>query len=78
MTGTVCERATTKVQSLYRADAQSDEAIADNTAMVIAECNRAPDTVTACIARVTTVVELEAKCLPNLDEEGSEADVLVR
>jgi hypothetical protein len=46
--------------------------------MVIAECNRAPDTVSACIAGVTTVKDLEATCLPKLDEEGSEADVLVR
>ena len=77
-TGTACERVTAKVQALYKADAQSDEAIADNTAMVIAECNRAPDTVSACIAGVTTVKDLEAKCVPVLDEEGSEADVLVR
>lgn len=77
-TGTPCERVTAKVRELYRADAQSDEAIADNTAMVIAECNRAPDPVSACIAGVTTVNALEATCLPKLDEEGSEADVLVR
>ncbi len=76
--GTPCERATPKVQQLYRADAQNEEAIADNTAMVLAECRRAPDTVSACIAGVTTVKDLEAQCLPKLDEEGSEADVLVR
>ena len=46
--------------------------------MVIAECNRAPDAVSACIAGVTTVKDLEAQCLPKLDEEGTEADVLVR
>ncbi len=77
-TGTPCERATEKVRALYRDDAQSDEAIADNTAMVLAHCNRAPDPVSACIAGVTTVKDLEAQCLPPLDEEGSEADVLVR
>ena len=76
--GTPCERASLQVKELYRADAQSDEAIADNTAMVLAECNRAPDAVSACIAGVTTVKDLEAKCMPVLDEEGSEADVLVR
>lgn len=76
--GTPCDRVSAKVQSLYRADALSDEAIADNTAMVIAVCNRTPDAVLACIAGVTTVKDLEAKCLPQLDDEGSEADVLVR
>lgn len=77
-TGTPCERATPKVQALYRADAQSDEAIADNTAMVIAECNRAPDQVAPCIDGVTTVSDLETRCMPKLDEEGSEGDALVR
>lgn len=77
-TGTPCERMTPKLRLLYRNDAQSDEAIADNTAMVLAECNRAPDRVSACIAGVTTVKDLEAQCMPQLDEEGSEADVLVR
>lgn len=75
--GTTCDSVTPKVQALYRADAQSDEAIADNTAMVIAACRREPDKVSACIASVTTVKDLETVCLPGLDEEGSEADGLV-
>ena len=80
---TGCDAITAKVQGLYRAEAQAaeksarvEESVADNTAMVIAECRRAPDKVTACIAGVTTVKDLESQCLPKLDEEGSEADGL--
>lgn len=77
--GTGCDALTAKVRALYRAEPKAaDEVIADNTEMVIAECRRAPDQVTACITGATTVKDLEAQCMPKLDEEGSEADVLVR
>ena len=76
---TGCDANTAKVQGLYRTEPKTtDELIADNTAMVMAVCRRDPGKVSACIASVTTVVDLEAQCLPKLDEEGSEADVLVR
>jgi len=86
---TGCDGVVAKVGDLYRAEAQGAEkggndparvaeAVADNTAMVMAACTQAPPTVSACIAGVTTVKDLEAQCLPKLDEEGSEADVLVR
>jgi len=88
-TATGCDGVSAKIQALYRAEAQGAEkggndparvaeAVADNTAMVMAACAKAPPTVSACIAGVTTVKDLEAQCLPRLDEEGSEADVLVR
>ncbi|MBA3452583.1 MAG: hypothetical protein H0T42_05730 [Deltaproteobacteria bacterium] len=73
-----CDSVTPKVESLYRADGQTAEAIGDNTTMVIAACRRTPDKVSACIASATTVKDLETQCLPGLDEEGSEADGLVR
>jgi hypothetical protein len=86
-TPTGCDAITAKVQALYRAEAQGaekggadprrvEEAVSDNTAMVAAVCLRDPGTVSTCVAGVTTVKDLEAKCLPKLDEEGSEADAL--
>jgi hypothetical protein len=73
---TGCDAVAVKVQGLYRAEAHGEEAVADNTAMVIAHCRRDPGTISACMSGVTTVKELETQCLPRLDEEGSEADVL--
>ncbi len=81
---TGCEAARSKVEALYRAEAQQhepkrvDEAVADNTAMVMGECRHAPDKMTACLSGVTSVRELEAQCMRKLDEEGTEADVLLR
>lgn len=77
-----CDAVKAKVEGLYRAEAQVrepkrvDEYTADNTAMVMSECAKAPDKVSACIAGVTTVKDLEASCMPKLDDEGSETDVL--
>ena len=79
-----CEGARGKLEQLYRAEAQAkepkrvEEAVADNTAMVLAECAKAPDKVTACIAAAATVKDLEATCMPQLDDEGSEGDALKR
>jgi hypothetical protein len=77
-----CEGARPKVESLYRTEAQVkepkrvDEAVADNTAMVMAECAKAPAKVSACIAGAATLKDLETTCLPQLDDEGSEGDAL--
>jgi len=77
-----CEGARTKVEALYRAEAQVkepkrvDEAVADNTTMVMNDCARAPDQVSACLAGATTIADIETKCLRQLDEEGSEGDEL--
>ncbi|TMQ23180.1 MAG: hypothetical protein E6J90_10965 [Deltaproteobacteria bacterium] len=82
--GSSCVAMRGKVEQLYRAEARSrepsrvDEAIADNTAMVMTDCARAPAKVTACIAAVTTVAELEARCLIPIDDEGTEGDKLAR
>ncbi|MEO7733721.1 MAG: hypothetical protein ABIY55_22340 [Kofleriaceae bacterium] len=79
---TPCDGARAKVEQLYRAEAQTrepkrvDEAVADNTAMVLRDCAKAPAKVAACIAAIATVADLEAKCLVALDDEGSEGDQL--
>lgn len=79
-----CEGARAKVEQLYRVEAQAhepkrvEEAVADNTAMVMGDCARAPDSISACIARVTNVEDLEATCLPKLDDEGREGDALTQ
>jgi hypothetical protein len=77
-----CEGARPKIEALYRAEAQAKEpkhvegAVADNTAMVMAECAKAPDKIAACIAAAATAKDLEATCMPQLDDEGSEGDSL--
>jgi hypothetical protein len=48
------------------------EEVADNTAMVMAECRAAPNHVVECMGRVTSVVQLETLCMPKLDDEGTE------
>jgi hypothetical protein len=79
---TGCAAARAKVEQLYRAEAQVkepkrvDQAVADNTAMVMNDCAKAPDKVTGCIEKVSTVAELETKCLRPLDDEGTEGNDL--
>lgn len=83
-TGTSCEAMRPKVEQLYRAEprgrapAQAAEAVADNTTMVMNDCRKAPDKVTACIAEATNVRDLEARCLAPLDDEGTEGDSVAR
>jgi hypothetical protein len=75
-----CDGAKAKVEQLYRAEAQAkavtnvEEAVSDNTAMVMADCKKAPAKVSACIAGISTVKDLEATCLVQLDDEGTEGD----
>ncbi|HEY0192874.1 MAG TPA: hypothetical protein VGC42_17275 [Kofleriaceae bacterium] len=75
-----CDAVRGKIEQLYRAEAQArepkrvDEAVADNTAMVLASCRQAPATLPDCVRRVSTSQQLEATCLPPLDDEGSEGD----
>ena len=77
-----CDGVRGKIESLYRAEAQArepkrvEEAVADNTAMAMAECAKAPDRVAACIAEAATLQDLEARCMPQLDDEGTEGDSL--
>jgi hypothetical protein len=77
---TSCDAQKSKVEALYRAEAQAkepkrvDEATADNTAMVMKDCAKQPDKASACLAKVTTVAELEKECLIPLDPEGTEGE----
>jgi hypothetical protein len=44
--------------------------------MVMNDCAKAPDKVVACINSVSTIAELETKCLRPLDDEGTEGNEL--
>jgi hypothetical protein len=77
-----CDAIRPKVEQLYRADAEQKEpkrvaeAVADNTAMVMNDCAKAPAKVVACVNGADSVAELEKKCLAPLDDEGSEGEEL--
>ncbi|MDX2093814.1 MAG: hypothetical protein SFX73_38620 [Kofleriaceae bacterium] len=77
-----CEAVRGKIEGLYRTEAQAkepqrvDEAVVDNTRMVMLECAKAPAQVSACIANAATLKDVESTCLPALDDEGTETDVL--
>ena len=79
-----CEAIRGRVEHLYRAEAQAkepkrvDEAVADNTAMVMTDCAQAPDKVAACLAAAATVADVEARCLAPIDDDGTEGDRLTR
>ncbi len=78
-----CEAVRAHVERLYRAEAQSrepkrvDQAVADNTAMVLRDCAGAAQTIAPCLRSATTIQGVEG-CLPRLDEEGSEGDAFAR
>ena len=71
-----CDGIATKVTGLYQASAErtklTPEEVADNAAMVMAECRSAPTHVVACVQKVSSVVQLETLCMGTLDDEGSE------
>jgi len=75
-----CADVKAKVEQMYRAEAQAkepkrvDDAVADNTTMVMNDCNKDPATFVPCIAKAQSVVELEKQCVVPLDEEGTEGD----
>jgi O-acetylhomoserine/O-acetylserine sulfhydrylase-like pyridoxal-dependent enzyme len=68
-----------RVEDLYRTEAQQkepkriDEAVADNTQMVMNDCAKDPAKTVPCLASVASVAELEKNCLIPLDDEGTEA-----
>jgi hypothetical protein len=67
-----------RVEQLYRAEAQAkeptrvDDAVADNTHMVMNDCAKDPAKIVPCLAKAATVSELEKDCLIPLDDEGTE------
>jgi hypothetical protein len=76
---TTCDGVKPRMQDLYRAEAQQkepkrvDEAVADNTQMVMNDCAKDPDKTVPCLAKAGSVAELEKDCLIPLDDEGTEA-----
>jgi hypothetical protein len=77
-TATTCDGVRPRVEQLYRAEAQAkepkrvEEAVADNTQMVMNDCAKDPAKTVPCLAKVATVSELEKDCLIPLDDEGTE------
>lgn len=75
--GDACAAARPHVEQLYRAEAmiaesgRVDEAVADNTAMVMSDCAADPARVSACLNAATTVQAIEDQCLSRLDEAGN-------
>jgi hypothetical protein len=82
--GGPCDAVRGRVEQLYRAQARAaeparvDEAVADNTAMVMTDCAQTPEKTAACITAATSVKDLEARCLVPIDDEGTEGDRLTR
>ena len=80
----LCDGVRAKVERLYRAEAEAkepkrvDEAVADNTTMVMNDCAKAPAKVAACVNEASSVAALEQKCLAPLDDEGTEGEALHR
>lgn len=75
-----CDGAKARVEQLYRAEAQAkepkrvDEAVADNTAMVMADCAKDPAKFVPCINAAKSVADLEKQCLVPIDDEGTEGE----
>lgn len=80
----LCEGIRPKIERLYRAEAEAKEprrveaAVADNTTMVMNDCARAPAKVAPCVNEVSSIAELERRCLVRLDDEGTEGEELKR
>jgi hypothetical protein len=81
---TTCDDVKPRIEQMYRDEAQVkepkrvDEAVADNTAMVMKDCAKDPARTVRCLAKAPTVAELEKHCLIQLDDEGSEGEALAR
>lgn len=77
-----CDGVRASVEAIYRDEAQRkepkrvDDAVADNTAMVMTDCAKNPAKVAPCLAAAATVADIEKKCLAPLDPEGSEGEAL--
>ena len=77
-----CDDVKSRVEQMYRDEAQVkepkrvDEAVADNTAMVMKDCAKDPVNRVSCLANAGTVAELEKRCLVQLDDEGAEGEAL--
>ena len=61
-------------EALVKEPARVDAATADNVTMAEHECARAASTFPACASSAASASEFESKCMPKLDDEGSEGD----
>lgn len=79
-----CDDVRPRVEQMYRGEAQLkepkrvEEAVADNTAMVMNDCAKDPAKIVPCVASAGSIAELENHCLIQLDDEGTEGQALVR
>lgn len=79
-----CDDVKSRVQQMYRAEAQVkepkrvEEAVADNTAMVMKDCATDPAKLVPCLATAGNVAELEKQCLIQLDDEGTEGEAFAK
>jgi hypothetical protein len=79
--GVACADVRGKVEQLYRAEAQIkepkriDDAVADNTAMVMGDCAKQPGKIAPCVFAAVDVPAIE-KCLGPLDDEGTDGEAL--
>jgi hypothetical protein len=79
-----CDDVKSRVEQMYRGEAQLkepkrvDEAVADNTAMVMRDCAKDPAKTVPCLAAAASVTELEKQCLIQLDDEGTEGEALTK
>ncbi len=75
-----CDEVKPRIEKLYRAEGQVKEPkrvedfVADNTAMVMADCAKDPARFVPCISSAPTVADLEKQCVVPLDDEGTEGD----
>ena len=76
-----CDALAEPVAALYRAEATPaadeagkaivDEEIADNTAMILADCRTDPARFAPCVRAASTVAQLESQCTIPLDDPGT-------
>jgi hypothetical protein len=81
---TSCDDVKSRVEQMYRSEAQVKEpkrveqAVADNTTMVMNDCAKDPAKTVPCLAKAGSVAVLEKQCLIQLDDEGTEGEALAK
>jgi hypothetical protein len=79
-----CDDVKLRVEQMYRGEAQVkepkrvEEAVTDNTAMVMKDCAKDPAKTVPCLAQAANIAALEKQCLVQLDDEGTEGEALAK
>jgi hypothetical protein len=79
VTNASCDEVRPKVEELYRAEARAkepkrvEEAVSDNTQMVMGDCVKTNGKIAPCVKAASTVEAIEA-CLVPIDDEGTEGE----